>query len=843
MYASQWYQKISVQLGAASTTGNIVVTVNGVASNPVPFTVRPGNIYFVATNGKDTNAGSVTSPWASLVHAINTMMPGDTTYVRNGVSQSADDGTGWSSCLSMSANAGTAGNNKALVTYPGESATIGNVNTTAKGGCTDGIRSHGNGNSYWTIAGFTVRGGNLAIQPYEDSGWRIIGNDISCPNGNDQIGCITLSYASNTYVYGNNLHNVGTNNSSSSETALYHGLYISETNAHTWLGWNTIAYVNGGRGIQQNVNEGSGTYDLHIHDNIIHDTLDDGIVMTTLDPSSGVVELYNNLIYNAGTGPANEENSGAWNCMNLQGWNNSGTGNQGGTIQVYNNTMYGCGTWTNPPYTGTNGGFMWEAGNNSYKSVKFNNNIVNLTSGPNGYSYLNVYNGDGSICTSNCAAVSGSNNLFYGNGPLPSNAQLTGSLNVDPAFVQASQDNFHLSASSPAASGGIATTQPTDLDGVPLPQAQGYPIGTYAVSTGTAGTNPVAVSVSPAATALQAGQTVTFAAAVSGTSNTAVSWTAAPAMGTITSAGVFTAPSSVTAQQTMTVTAALVSDPTKTGTATITLMPAAAVSVSAAPLTATLGAGQTQQLSATVTGSSNTGVTWSMAPAVGSLSSTGLYTAPSTIASTQTVKVMATSVADSTKSGSATITLQPTGQSTFSISYKLVGSTLQINWSAPANRPAGDQIAVSSVDAPASWTFGAQTLQGGGSGSLTTVIPGNSQTPGLYEFRYLSNGSVAARSGTLPIGVAPFTLKGSVVLNRIVTASWTAGAGSTSADSIGLFAVGTTSDQPIWTMSTSGRASGYVSGPLPTTKGSYELRYLLSGSYLEVVKSAAIKVN
>ena len=82
------------------------------------------------------------------------------------------------------------------------------------------------------------------------------------------------------------------------------------------------------------------------------------------------------------------------------------------------------------------------------------------------------------------------------------------------------------------------------------------------------------------------------------------------------------------------------------------------VSVSVSPANATLSASQSQQFTATVTGSSNTAVTWSLSPAVGTISSSGLYTAPGVIASAQTVTVTATSVADATKSASATVSLQ-----------------------------------------------------------------------------------------------------------------------------------------------------------------------------------------
>src|SRR5258706_6922598 len=203
--------KITFQLGSAAATGNIVLTTSEGTSNPLPFTVRPGKIFFVAPGGSNSNPGTVSSPWASLTQARDTMAPGDITYVRNGYAQTVDDGSGWRSCLTMNANSGTAGNPKAMVVYPGESATIGNVNGTPSGGCDSAIRTQGHGESYWTFAGFTLRGGQETFALYGSSNWRIIGNDMSCPNGNSQSACFESSLADHLYLYGNNVHDVATN--------------------------------------------------------------------------------------------------------------------------------------------------------------------------------------------------------------------------------------------------------------------------------------------------------------------------------------------------------------------------------------------------------------------------------------------------------------------------------------------------------------------------------------------------------------------------------------------------------------------------------------------------------
>ncbi len=81
---------------------------------------------------------------------------------------------------------------------------------------------------------------------------------------------------------------------------------------------------------------------------------------------------------------------------------------------------------------------------------------------------------------------------------------------------------------------------------------------------------------------------------------------------------------------------------------------ASGVAVSISPTTANVTSGGTQQFGATVTGSTNTAVTWTAS--AGSISSSGLFTAP-TASTNATVTVTATSVADSTKSASASVTV------------------------------------------------------------------------------------------------------------------------------------------------------------------------------------------
>ncbi len=79
------------------------------------------------------------------------------------------------------------------------------------------------------------------------------------------------------------------------------------------------------------------------------------------------------------------------------------------------------------------------------------------------------------------------------------------------------------------------------------------------------------------------------------------------------------------------------------------------VAVTISPSTATVTSGGTQQFSAQVQNSDNQSVTWSAT--AGTVSATGLFTAPS-VTSDTTVTMTATSIADPSKSGYATITVR-----------------------------------------------------------------------------------------------------------------------------------------------------------------------------------------
>lgn len=107
---------------------------------------------------------------------------------------------------------------------------------------------------------------------------------------------------------------------------------------------------------------------------------------------------------------------------------------------------------------------------------------------------------------------------------------------------------------------------------------------------------------------------------------------------------------------------------------------AAGVSVAISPTSASVAVNQTQQFTATVSGSSNTSATWSVDgiaggnTTVGTVSTTGLYTAPGSAGSHT---VTATSAADTTKSASAAVTV--TSSAGVSVTISPTSASVQVN--------------------------------------------------------------------------------------------------------------------------------------------------------------------
>lgn len=193
---------------------------------------------------------------------------------------------------------------------------------------------------------------------------------------------------------------------------------------------------------------------------------------------------------------------------------------------------------------------------------------------------------------------------------------------------------------------------------------------------GGSGTQTVSVTISPTTATVRLRAAQQFTAAVTGATNTSVTWSVNAVaggnstVGTISTLGLYTAPAIAPTPSSVTVTATSVADASKSASATVTIDTGATVTVS--PSSVTLAAGETQQFTATVTNSSNTAVTWQVNgvtggnTTTGTITDTGLYTAPTGLVTTLTATVTAVLRADSTRTGTANVTVVPQGPAALS---------------------------------------------------------------------------------------------------------------------------------------------------------------------------------
>jgi hypothetical protein len=204
-------------------------------------------------------------------------------------------------------------------------------------------------------------------------------------------------------------------------------------------------------------------------------------------------------------------------------------------------------------------------------------------------------------------------------------------------------------------------------------------ISAYAIVTITTG---ISVTLTPSSATRVAGQVQTFTAHANFTANQSFSWTVAgipggnTAVGQICTTGSnpcqpvtvgggmidYLAPAGIPFPNPVTVTALSQADGITSSTAGVTVLPHLILSV--LPGSVTVPNGAKQSFAASVLGSSNQQVLWNVtgsacgtAGVCGSIDSSGMYSAPAFAPSPNFINVVATSLADTSQSATATVTI------------------------------------------------------------------------------------------------------------------------------------------------------------------------------------------
>ena len=190
------------------------------------------------------------------------------------------------------------------------------------------------------------------------------------------------------------------------------------------------------------------------------------------------------------------------------------------------------------------------------------------------------------------------------------------------------------------------------------------------VDMGGAGGGPAqpSVTISPQAATVQAGSSRQFSASLQNASG-GVQWSVDgvaggdASVGTVSASGLYTAPAAVPAAKAVSVRAThLASGASDAATVTITAAPEPSVTVS--PQAATVQVGSSRQFSASLQNASG-GVQWSVDgvaggdASVGTVSASGLYTAPAAVPAAKAVSVRATHLASGASDAATVVVTAP----------------------------------------------------------------------------------------------------------------------------------------------------------------------------------------
>lgn len=376
-----------------------------------------GATYYVATNGSDSNPGSLDRAFRSFAQGVSKLQPGDTLYIRGGIYTEQLD-------LQTPNKTGTAGKYITISGYPGETVTLQHASSVEAS--YGNIKARGN-RGYLKFENLVLDGTNLANKTsglqLRDGNHHIALRNVEIKN---HKGTALGIRANNIEVINCKFHD----NTSEVDQAgeRHYGIYFSG-GSNVLIDGNKI-YANSGGGIQiypGPVSDSILRNNEIYHNNNLSSSNNEGIVvMQNLGNKIINVSLYNNLIYLNGVNQPGSSHSGGIRVANGV----SGT-------KIWNNTIYGNKGW----------GVTIQSSSTINSLVQ--NNIV-------------YGNSAGQIMNAGTDSI------------------LSNNLSVDPNFIKPDSFDFRIQARSAAIDGGIDLREVlTDFRNVSRPKGAGHDIGAY----------------------------------------------------------------------------------------------------------------------------------------------------------------------------------------------------------------------------------------------------------------------------------------------------------------------------------------------------------------------------
>lgn len=416
-------------------------------STVVPMILaRPdAKTYYVAPTGNDSNPGTETSPWRTIQKAADTLVAGDTVYVRAGT---------YKERVTPKSSGTDASHRITYASYPGERATI-----DGKGVSVPEYVGlfHIEGKKYITVSGLKITNSgyyginadssnNITIQQnitYKTVScgigvWTcanviVDGNDVSMACSGGQQEAISVAQTKTFEVRNNRVHH----------TTDKEGICLKDGSSYGKVYGNDLDHVSD-VGIYVDAWE-RRTHHIDIYGNVVHDVREgDSCGIALASEMGGLLEnirVYNNLIYRNPYVGIEVSDYGAAASRPMR------------RIEIINNTL-----WKN--------GIPWGGG------ITCQN--------PDVQSGLIIRN---NICSENSAfqiavasslyqkAVKVDHNLISQFMGEEGEVRGTSYVESDPLLVDPAKGDFHLDADSPAIDSGSASKAPAaDYDGISRPQ-------------------------------------------------------------------------------------------------------------------------------------------------------------------------------------------------------------------------------------------------------------------------------------------------------------------------------------------------------------------------------------
>ncbi len=410
--------------------------------------------YYVSTSGDDSNPGTQSQPWETIQKAADTMVGGDTVYIRAGT---------YNERVALNYKGNSSGPYITFTNYSDEEVILDGTGISIQWG---GGLFHVWHTDYIRVQGLKIQNSNGAgiYVAYADN-IEVIDNqtDITTKSG------VGIWASSNVLVANNDIAHMcgvgdqfiaGCSEENISIAQGSHDVVVRDNHVHDG------PVVPGGYAGAEGINVKDGSYDIKIYNNVVHDLQKLAFGLDAWQNHTYNIEYYNNIAYNCSYGFIVSSE-------------------QGGTVEnvkVYNNIAYNI----------TRAGFstVWWSG--TVDAMKTDIQFINNTSYNNGYGFWNrsplnenviVRNNIFSQNETNVLLLSGSedqftvdNNLFYGSGGTYGTNMIIG----DPLFVNSTGADFHLQSGSPAIDAGVTLSDVTDdYEGNSRPQGSGYDIGAY----------------------------------------------------------------------------------------------------------------------------------------------------------------------------------------------------------------------------------------------------------------------------------------------------------------------------------------------------------------------------